>query len=166
MDYSKLVLYIENVTGTELSENSTIFCPQCSNWVHCKYMYNGTSKAEFDILSKEDDDLPFHCIVSIIQNNADIFSFGYLSKFEMLDLFGIDMLSQLAMPPSYAVHSKLTKLPHLGDFDMDENMVYSIITKYFEISEQKTFRCLRIQCLCFISILEAYQLIMMNCHCF
>ena len=39
---------------------------------------NGTSKAEFDILSKEADEVPFHCIVCIIQNNADTFSLGYL----------------------------------------------------------------------------------------
>ena len=97
--------------------NRSIFCSQCTNCVHRKC--NGTSKAEFEILSKEDDDeLPFHCIVCVIQNNADIFPFSYLSKSEMLDLSGIDMPSQLATLPSYSVRSKLSNLPHLRDFDM------------------------------------------------
>ena len=42
--------------------------------------------------------------------------------------------------PSYSVRSKLTNLPHLGDFDMDENLVHSIKSKYFEISELNNFR--------------------------
>ena len=58
----------------------------------------------------------------------------------MLDLSGIDMPSQLAMLPSYSVRSKLTNLPHLGDFDMDENLVHSINSKYFEISELNNFK--------------------------
>ena len=91
-------------------------------------------------MSKEDDDLPFHCVVCIIQNNANIFPFGYLSKSEMLDLFGTDMPSQLAMLPSYAVLSKLTKLPYLGDFDMDEIVVHSINSKHFAISELNNFK--------------------------
>ena len=94
-----------SVCNKNCNENQQpIFCSQCTNWVHRKC--NGTSKAEFDTLSREDDDLPFHCIVCIIQNNADIFSFGYLSKSEMPDLFGIDMPSQLATLSSYAVCSK------------------------------------------------------------
>ena len=101
---------------------------------------NGTSKAEFDILLKEDDALSFNCIICIIQNNADFFPFGYLSKSEMLDLSGIEMPSQLAMLPSYSVCSKLTNLPHLGDFNMDENLVHSISSKYFEISELNDFK--------------------------
>ena len=68
------------------------------------------------------------------------FLFGYLSKSEMLGLFGIDMPSQLAVLPSYAVLSKSTKLPHLGDSDIDEDLVHSINSKYFEISELNNFK--------------------------
>ena len=128
-----------SVCNKNCNENQqSIFCSQCTNLVHRKC--NGTSKAEFDILSKEEDDLPFFCIVCIIQNNADIFSFGYLSKSEMQNLFGIDMSSQLAMLPYYAVRSKLTKLPHLGEFDINENLVHSINSKYFEISQLNNFK--------------------------
>ena len=40
----------------------SIYCTQC----------NGTSKAEFDILIEEADDIPFHCILCSVQNNAEI----------------------------------------------------------------------------------------------
>ena len=42
----------------------SIYCSQCNNWVHRKC--NGTSKAEFDILSDEPDDVPFYCFLGII----------------------------------------------------------------------------------------------------
>ena len=70
-----------SVCNKNCNENQqSIFWPQCTNWVHRKC--NGTAKDEF------------------------IFSFGYISKSEMLDLFCIDMLSQLAMLLSYTVCSK------------------------------------------------------------
>ena len=79
-------------------------------------------------MSKEDENLPFHCIVCFIENNADIVPVCYLSK------SGVDMSSQLEMLP-YSVCSKLINLLHLRDFDVDENLVYSMNSNYFEISE-------------------------------
>ena len=84
----------------------SVQCSPCKNWVHRKC--NGITKAEFDILVEEDDDIPFHCFLCTIKNNADILYFGFLSKSELLDLHGIDMPSQLAMLPSFAVCSKLS----------------------------------------------------------
>ena len=52
-----------------------IQCSLCKSWVHHKC--NGITKAEFYILVEEDDDIPFHCILCNIKNNADIFLFGY-----------------------------------------------------------------------------------------
>ena len=111
----------------------SIQCSPCNNWVHCKC--NGITKAEFDILEEEDNDIPFHCIFCNIKNNADIFPFGFLPKSELLDLHGIDMLSQLAMLPSFTVCSKLSKMPNLNDFDMDENLTYTINSKYYSLAE-------------------------------
>ena len=93
-------------------------CSLCENWVHRKC--NGITKAQFDILVEEDDDIPFHCIMCNIKNNEDIFPFGFLSKSELLDLHGTDMSSQLAMLPSFTVHSKLSKIPNLSNFDTDK----------------------------------------------
>ena len=116
----------------------SIYCSQCNHWVHRKC--NGTSKAEFDILSDEPDDVPFCCILCIIRNNAEIYPFGYLSTSEMLNLHGIDIPSQLSMLPSYTVCSKLTKLPNLDDFDMDENLIHAVDSRYVQIPELNELR--------------------------
>ena len=58
----------------------------------------------------------------------------------MPDSFGIDMPPQPAMLPPHAALPKSTKLPHPGDLDMDENVVHSINSKYFEISELNNFK--------------------------
>ena len=116
----------------------SIQCSPCKSWVHHKC--NGITKAEFDILVEEDDDIPFHCILCNIKNNADIFPFGFLSKSELLDLHGIDMPSQLAMLPSFAVRSKLSKMPNLNDFDMDENLTYTINFKILFISRNQQIK--------------------------
>ena len=109
----------------------SIYCTQCLNWVHRKC--NGTSKADFDILSEEDDDMPFHCILCVIHNNAENFPYGYLSNSELLDLHGVDLPSQLALLQSYDVCSKLSKMPTMTDFDMDENLAHKINSRYMEI---------------------------------
>ena len=75
-----------------------------------------------------------------IHNNAQIFPFGYLSKSELLDLYGIDMPSQLAMLPSFTVRSKLTKMSNLGDFDMDENLVHAINSNYISLSDLSSLK--------------------------
>ena len=111
----------------------SVQCSLCKNWVHLKC--NSITKAEFDILVEEDDDIPFHCILCNIKNNADIFPFGFLFKSELLDLHVIDMPSQLGMLPSFAVRSKLSKMPSLNDFDMDENLTYTINSKYYSLAE-------------------------------
>ena len=117
----------------------SIYCTQCNNWVH--RICNGTSKAEFDMLSEEDDDIPFHCILCAIQNNADNFPYGYLSSSELLDLYGIDLPSQLSLLPSYDVRSKLNKMPNMSDFDVDENLAHTIDSRYFEISDLSKMQC-------------------------
>ena len=111
----------------------SIFCTQCLSRVHRKC--NGTSKTDFDILSEEEDDMPFHCILCAIHNNAENFPYGCLSTSELLDLYGVDLPSQLAFLRSYDVLSKLNKMPNMTDFDMDENLAHTINSRYMEISD-------------------------------
>ena len=59
--------------------------------------------------------------------------FGFLSKLELCDLNGVDLPSFLRTLPSYDTQSKLTKMPNLGDFDIDENFVQSINSKYLNV---------------------------------
>ena len=78
---------------------------------------------------EEDDDIPFYCIFCNIKNNTDILPSFFLSKSELLDLHGIDIPSQLAMLPSFAIRSKLS------DYDMDENLTCTINSKYYSLAE-------------------------------
>ena len=96
------------------------------------------SDDEFQKLVEEDDEVPWFCLVCQIKLNAEIFPFGVLSKFELLDLYGIDSPSHLETLPSFETRSKLENLPHINDFDIDDNMVNTISSKYhtlYEISQ-------------------------------
>ena len=53
----------------------------------------GLTEDEFQRLVEEDDDIPFSCLTCKIKQNAEIFPFGLLSKFELLDLYSIDLPS-------------------------------------------------------------------------
>ena len=57
------------------------------------------------------------------------------TKSELLDLYGVDLPSQLASLPSLEITSRLEKLPHLQDFDLDENLVHSINSNYRKVSD-------------------------------
>ena len=66
---------------------------------------------------------------------ASTFPFGHLSKIELNDLYGLDFPSQLQLLPNYELRSKLSHIPTLDKFDLDENYVQSINSKYFDNPE-------------------------------
>ena len=70
-----------------------IFCSFCEHWVHRKC--NATSKQEYCRLSNEPNDIPFQCLLCIMEENAHTFPFFFLDKHEILDLNGIDLPSHL-----------------------------------------------------------------------
>ena len=76
---------------------------------------------------------PFSCILCIIKENAESFPFFYLDKSDLLDLNGIDLPSQLKLLGSYEIKSRLTNLPSLQDFDVDQNLIHKVNSKYFDI---------------------------------
>ena len=45
------------------------------------------------------------------------------------------MPSQLSLLVPYETRSKLTKLPNSGDFDLDDNLVHIINSKYYETQD-------------------------------
>ena len=83
-----------------------ILCDMCDLWIHMKC--NGTTVKEYEMYCKEDDNIPWMCILCSIDELASKFPFGYLSKLELNDLFGIDLPSQLELLPSYELRSKLS----------------------------------------------------------
>ena len=54
---------------------------------------------------------------------------------ELNDLHGLDIPSQLKLLPSYELRSKLTHIPSLDNFDLDENYVQTINSKYYDLPE-------------------------------
>ena len=42
--------------------------------------------------------------------------------------------SQLELLGSYELKSRLAKLPKLQDFDMDENLIHAVNSKYYDVS--------------------------------
>ena len=112
-----------------------IYCTNCLHWVHRKC--NGTSKREYDRLSEEADDVPFYCLLYTIELNSQIFPLAYLDNSELQELNGVDLLSQLSLLVPYEIRSKLVNMPSLSDFDMDENLINTVNSKYYDITELK-----------------------------
>ena len=107
----------------------TIFCTHCDQWVRRKC--NATSKHEYARLSNEPDDAPFQCLLCNMKENSQLFPFFFLDKSNLLDLNGIDLPSQLKLLESYDFKSKLTNMPSLHDFDMDENLIHKVNSDYY-----------------------------------
>ena len=66
---------------------------------------------------------------------ASKFPFCYLSKLELIDLYGLDFPSQLQLLPTYELRSKLSKIPSLENFDVDKNYVQSVSSKHYDLSD-------------------------------
>ena len=79
-----------------------------------------------------------------MKENSQIFPFFFFDKSQLLQLNGIDLPSQLKLRAFYDVKSKLTSMPGLHDFDMDENLIHKVNSKYYDIidfSEVKENPC-------------------------
>ena len=59
-----------------------------------------------------------------MKEDSQIFPFFIFDKSQLLQLNGIALPSQLKLLESYDVKSKLTSMPGLHDFDMDENLIH------------------------------------------
>ena len=69
----------------------------------------------------------FYCILYVIH----LVIYQHLKSVKLI----VDIPSQLSMLPSYTVCSKLTKLPNLDNFDMDENLIHAVDSRYVRIPE-------------------------------
>ena len=88
---------------------------------------------DYESLRNEDDDILWQCILYLIDDNASKFPFGYLSSMELNDFNGLDLPSQLKLLPSYELRSKLSGIPNLDDFDIEENHIRAVNSKYYDL---------------------------------
>ena len=77
----------------------SVHCDSYNFWIHksCE----GLTDDEFQKLVGEDNDISFSCLTCKIKRNAEIFAFGLSSKFESLDLYGIDLPSMVETLPCF-----------------------------------------------------------------
>ena len=50
-----------------------------------------------------------------------------------MELNSIDLPSELKFPESYDIKSRLTNMPNLHDFDMDENLIHKVNSLHYDI---------------------------------
>ena len=84
---------------------------------------------------EEDDDVPWYCTPCLVSKSAEIFPFGLLSKTELCDLLEVELPFQIESLPSSEIVSKLSNLPNLNSFDIDENLIQTINSKYYKVQE-------------------------------
>ena len=110
-----------------------LFCMSCNLWSHIKC--NGTSVNEYNNLLKEGKDSPWLCAKCSIKEREEMFPFCSVSDDVFANIFLLDTPSFSDTIPTFDVCSRLTKLPNLGDYDIDEQMPQHIDTHYFSLQE-------------------------------
>ena len=93
------------------------------------------SAEEYERLADKDDNVSWECIICEIAEMASKFSFGYLTKIELNDLFSLDLPSQLQLLLPLELRSKLSHIPSLDNFDLDENYIQSIHSEYCDLPD-------------------------------
>ena len=54
---------------------------------------------------------------------------------ELNDFNGLDVPSQLKLLPSYELRSKLSRIPNLDDFDIEENHIRAVNSNYYDLRD-------------------------------
>ena len=126
------------------SNQKAIECTTCKHWIHIKC--NGTTAEDYNtmidnnsLLSVEQiDNIVWHCNKCLLSNMAKIFPFGLESNQELKCLNNSDSLDILDKLPSYEIISKAHGIDSLNDFDLDENIISNINSRYYSVHEYKS----------------------------
>ena len=84
---------------------------------------------------EENDDVLWYCTPFLVLKSAEIFPFGMLSKTELCDLLEVELPSQTESLPSFEIASKLSNLSNLSSFDIDEDLIQTINSKYYKVQD-------------------------------
>ena len=121
----------ENVT------KNAIVCNECNVRHHIKC--SGISASEYEAFSNEPDDVPWFCLKCTINHHGSIFPFGSIENETLLNLFDFDKPSFVDTLPSFDDTTRLTNLPNLQDYDIDEQLPSNIDSSYHTIQDFSTF---------------------------
>ena len=100
-------------------------CSQCNNMLHAKCNSTPTSTYEQGNI----------CITCIILDNSKMFPFTLENDDVLQGINSIDLPSLADSLPSLDISSKLTNLPNLSNYDIDENLYLNINSQYCTIEE-------------------------------
>ncbi len=91
---------------------------------------------EYKELQKEPDNKKWICLNCYILENFTIFLFTLVPDSVLQETNDLDILSnyQLSSPP-FEMASRLTNLPNLSDYDIDENININLSSEYYSLQE-------------------------------
>ena len=112
----------------------SLLCTQCHHLIHIKC--NGISVKEFK--DKEHGVMPWICLSCTILNNSNIFPFTLETDNSLLGTNSSELPSLYDTLPSLDIVSKLTNLPNLSDYDIDENLDVRISSHYCTVEELRS----------------------------
>ena len=118
------------------NNQKAIECTNCHYWIHIKC--NGTTNDEYNKMidinctTKENiQDIEWLCNKCHISNMAQIFPFGLENNHDLQNLLQSDSLKTLENLPSYEIISKASDIDALKQFDVDDNTVTNINSRYY-----------------------------------
>ena len=79
--------------------------------------------------------ITFYCAKCSTKVHEEMFSFCSVSDDVFANIFLLDTPSFSDIMPTFDLCSRLTKLPNLGDYDIDDQMPQHIDTHYFSLQE-------------------------------
>ena len=123
------------------NNQKAIECTKCKFWIHIKC--NGTSINEynkiiednFTLTEVEIDNKEWLCKKCEISNMAEIFPFGLETNDELQNILLNDSLRILENLPSYEIISKASDIDSLKQYDIDDNIVTNINSRYYPAFE-------------------------------
>ena len=123
------------------NNQKAIECSNCKYWIHIKC--NGTTDDEYrkmvnenDLMSESDIALQkWLCYKCTISNMAALFPFGLENDYELKNVLNNESLKILDNLPTFDIYSKANSLDSLKQFDIDENVIIDINSRYYPVSE-------------------------------
>ena len=120
-----------------------IKCTSCKFKVHIKC--NDTTVEEYNtikdsnsLLSEEHKDKnDWCCNRCMISNMAEKFTFGLESNYDLINIMTTESLKSLKNLPTYEITSKAYNIDVTNQYDIDDNMVNNINSRYYSANEFK-----------------------------
>ena len=106
-------------------------CCQCGKLIHMKC--NNILPSEFEFPLRN-----LVCLSCTIYNNSKIFPFTLESDELLQEINCTNFPSLTDSLPSFEISSKLTDLPNLSDYDVDDNIIQKICSQYCSPHEVST----------------------------